>query len=186
MTIPKFIVDDSPLTLKQILFIYEIPIFFVCTNCAGEYFLVYCSDIDELEYSIVQTSSNLLLKMLDNKIAMSQIFLLASQKWRVYAKDFNNPTIAECVQTYNKDDLPKKDALYGNVDNCVEEFYEQLKKDASSSFTQASIIKTFFTNCIEKTVQGYIYSDWENTSSLHLYKKFFFSSISYNREVAHA
>ena len=145
MEIPKFIIDCSQLTLKQILFIYEIPIFFVCTNRVGEYFLVYCSDIDELEYSIVPATSDVLLKMLDNKIAMYQIFESSAKKWRVKITDLNMPEVAHFVKCFEDDDLPKKDAMYGSLDDCVKPFFEELKKEK----LQRGFVKSFKSSCLE-------------------------------------
>ena len=146
MEIPKFILDGSLLTLKQHLFIYQIPIFFVCNDKDNNYFLVYCNDIDEMEYSIVQVTCELLVKMFDNQMSMDEIFKSATKKWRAKVLDIAG-TCAVRVDKFSEDDMPNKGAKYGQIDDCVKQFYEEIKKELSnhlfvkkftSSFTQTT------------------------------------------------
>lgn len=59
---PKIEIEKEALNPIQVLFSYEIPILFVCMNNSNELFLVYCCDIDELQYSIVQVDKKSLIQ----------------------------------------------------------------------------------------------------------------------------
>lgn len=129
MIFPKIQVGDNVLKPKQVLFFYETPILFVCENIKKELFLVYCSDIDELQYTIALIEKKSLIEMLENFVSMDCLFISASGKWIADVVSFKEICYARNVDSFDVDSLPKKDAKYGALDESVQSFLQQLKEE---------------------------------------------------------
>lgn len=113
---PKIEIEKEALNPIQVLFSYEIPILFVCMNNSNELFLVYCCDIDELQYSIVQVDKKSLIQMLESQVAMDSLFINANKKWRANVELFDKVCTAQLIESFEEDALPKKNAVYGKCD----------------------------------------------------------------------
>lgn len=113
---PKLKIEKEEINPIQVLFCYEIPILFVCMNNSNELFLVYCCDIDDLQYSIVQVDKNSLIQMLENQVAMDSLFISANKKWRANVELFDKVCTAQLIDSFEEDALPKKNAVYGRCD----------------------------------------------------------------------
>ncbi len=186
MEIPNFIVDGVNLKLERILFFYEIPVFFVCNNGKKDLYLVYCSDIDELQYSIISISCNELIDVLDNKTPLDKVFHNSPRKFKVCVEDYSRPVTILETDEYVKDELPKEGAFYGKLDSEVKKYLEQLRTRSLSNLARVIIAKTFFTNHIERIARYIFYKDWEMPLSSKAYKEEFSRTANYNREIVHA
>ncbi|MCQ2088379.1 MAG: hypothetical protein MJZ37_10020 [Bacilli bacterium] len=113
---PKLKIEKEEINPIQVLFFYEIPILFVCMNNSKELFLVYCCDIDDLQYSIAQVDKNSLIQMLENQVAMDSLFISANKKWRANVELFDKVCTAQLIDSFEEDALPKKNAVYGRCD----------------------------------------------------------------------
>lgn len=182
METPSFIINGFRLSTKQVLFFYEIAVFFVCNDDLGKLYLAYCSDIDELRYSIVPVTRDNLIKMLDNEISMEGIFSSAPQKWKANIEDFDLPAMALGVAEFDKNDMPKKDAKYGKLDASVQEFLDKLKAEIQPVSVKAFSSRTFFEAYIEKSGSYIIETDWVKPISRRIYKQKKSNRILYNRE----
>lgn len=152
MIFPNFIIDEKHLTPKQVLFFYEIPVLFVCNNDIGEFFLAYCADIDELQYSIAKVEKQSLIQMLDNEISMDSLFKKASKKWNANVILFDQACTAESIECFEEDNLPKKGAIYGSLDPEVEKFLHQIK--FNNSFEVKHILNAqFILNATRQRIQ---------------------------------
>ena len=78
-----FRIENIELYLEQILVDYmDIPIFFLCKG-EGDYYLVLCADIDELNYIIVRLSMNNVYELLHSKESMRNTILKQNEYWNV-------------------------------------------------------------------------------------------------------
>lgn len=113
---PKLEIEKEKLNPIKVLFSYEIPILVVCKNNLNELFLVYCCDIDELQYSIVQVEKKSLIQMLENQVTMDSLFISANKKWSANVELFDEVCTAQLIDSFEEDALPKKNAVYGRCD----------------------------------------------------------------------
>ena len=78
-----FRIENTELYLEQVLVDYMgIPIFFVCKG-EGEYYLVLCTDIDELNYIIVKLSMNDVYELLHGGELIRNVILKQEEYWNV-------------------------------------------------------------------------------------------------------
>ena len=78
-----FRIEGIELYLEQVLVDYmDIPIFFLCKG-ESNYYLVLCTDIDELNYIIVRLSMNGLYELLHGEEPIRNIILKQNEYWNV-------------------------------------------------------------------------------------------------------
>lgn len=78
-----FRIEGIELYLEQVLVDHMgIPIFFLCKG-EGNYYLVLCTDIDELNYIIVKLSMNDVYKLLHGEGSIRNIILKQDEYWNV-------------------------------------------------------------------------------------------------------
>lgn len=78
-----FRIEGIELYLEQVLVDYmDIPIFFLCKG-ESNYYLVLCTDIDELNYIIVKLSMNDVYKLLHGEGSIRNIILKQDEYWNV-------------------------------------------------------------------------------------------------------
>lgn len=78
-----FRIENIELYLEQVLVDYmNIPIFFLCKG-EGDYYLVLCTDIDELNYIIVRLSMNDLYELLHGEGSIRNTILKQNEYWNV-------------------------------------------------------------------------------------------------------
>lgn len=181
MEIPDFIIDGLRLKLKQVLFFYEIAVFFVCNNKKGELFLIYCSDIDNWDYSIVCVNQKKLIEMLDNKISIDEIFISAQRKWKVTVDDFDVPTEAIRVNSFSENMLPKKDAFFGKLDDDIRVFLDELRKGVDWEPQKNFFAKNF--GQYFQILRKFTYDDLIDRVDVLEYQKI---RKKYNREFSYA
>lgn len=78
-----FRIEGIELYLEQVLVDHMgIPIFFLCKG-EGDYYLVLCTDIDELNYIIVKLSMNDVYELLQGEESIRNIILKQKEYWNV-------------------------------------------------------------------------------------------------------
>ena len=78
-----FRIEGIELYLEQVLVDHMgIPIFFLCKG-EGNYYLVLCTDIDELNYIIVKLSMNDVYKLLHGEGSIRNVILKQEEYWNV-------------------------------------------------------------------------------------------------------
>ena len=152
MDVPKIRIAEKLLDVKKVLFSYEIPILFVCSIADESYFLVYCSDIDELTYSIARTSLRKIVSMLKNEIAMSVLFDESNEKYKLEVDNFTVSCEAQPVCCFNEFDTPRKDAMYGKLTESVNEYLNEISEIRCSK-THFSFISIISPHKIMKSRQ---------------------------------
>ena len=107
---PSFHINSFTVTTDTILFYYEIPIFCLCKTARDIYYLAYCYEDLTEAWILAQVSRTTLIDMFQNKIAMSDVFQNAKEKW-IGTED----KLMQRVESFDKSELPKKDAMYGKI-----------------------------------------------------------------------
>jgi hypothetical protein len=78
-----FRIEGIELYLEQVLVDYmDIPIFFLCKD-EGSYYLVLCTDVDELNYIIVRLSMNDVYGLLHGEESIYNTILKQNEYWNV-------------------------------------------------------------------------------------------------------
>ena len=78
-----FKIENIELYLEQVLVDYmDIPIFFLCKD-EGSYYLVLCTDVDELNYIIVRLSMNDVYGLLHGEESIYNTILKQNEYWNV-------------------------------------------------------------------------------------------------------
>lgn len=78
-----FRIEGIELYLEQVLVDYmDIPIFFLCKD-KGSYYLVLCTDVDELNYIIVRLSMNDVYGLLHGEESIYNTILKQNEYWNV-------------------------------------------------------------------------------------------------------
>lgn len=78
-----FRIENIELYLEQVLVDYmDIPIFFLCKG-EGDYYLVLCTDIDELNYIIVKSSMNDVYELLHGGELIRNVILKQEEYWNL-------------------------------------------------------------------------------------------------------
>ena len=78
-----FRIEGIELYLEQVLVDYmDIPIFFLCKD-EGSYYLVLCTDVDELNYIILRLSMNDVYGLLHGEESIYNTILKQNEYWNV-------------------------------------------------------------------------------------------------------
>ena len=110
-----FLINNNPLFLDKVLVSFnDIPIFFVCCDSSNNYYIVLCTDVEDLEYIIIESSLHSLYQMLSKKVEMRRPFTKASHFWSVKAGDSMESDEMQHIEGKQMDqnNLPYPNAFY--------------------------------------------------------------------------
>lgn len=136
-----FVLEDKELFLEAVLVEYnKTPIYFLCSDLSGAYYTILCSDIDNEEYIIVQSSESVLLDLFDKKLDMRGVITRESEYWHVSAGDSVEYDIVSREDTSSIDQsiLPYEDSFFEITEKEISDFVLNLKQGlvVSSSYTE--------------------------------------------------
>lgn len=160
-----FYIEKKDIYLEQILVDYmNVPIFFLCKD-DKQYYLALCSNMDELNYIVVQISLTDTYNLLHGKIAMRDVFLKQEEYWEIFSGDEISLDIVtkHSIQKLNTSVLPEENACFEvltkdiktyvqNFDNKFfrnEDFYES-DKDISLNELSEVLGSDLFKDYIEE------------------------------------
>lgn len=130
---PRITVEGVELKVEQDLFGYEnVVILFVAKGKQGRRYLVYCSDIYQLEYSIASIEPAQIVNILKNVWSAGSVMLCAKRKYRVTQCGPYEPHEANPVShfgmtsTFLDSEVPKVDSMYGDLNDEVREYLGKL------------------------------------------------------------
>ena len=139
---PEFQIYSFNVITDTILFYYERPILCLCKTPRDQYYLAYSYEPDNQAWILAQVSRAALIDMFNNKVSMDSVMQGSSEKWiGVEGKLFKK------TDTFNKDELPKKDAFYGKVSSLELGLLNRLAsedaaiKSGKVFFTKAQLIE---------------------------------------------
>lgn len=127
-----FIIEKQNLYLDKVLVLFnDIPLFFVCHNEDNQRFLVLCTELEKLEYIVIETNMTNLRNMLTRKSTMRDTILKGKKFWKIVSGD----TIGDDVcSTLVKEEidcsfLPDEGALYKTVCQEDEDYVEKVESE---------------------------------------------------------
>ena len=109
-----FKIENVDLYLEKVLVDYaEIPIFFLCKG-GEQYYLVLCTDMDELNYIVVKLSMDDVYMLLNGNVPMRDIILKQEERWSIISGEEISLDKVEKLKTsdLDMDLLPKEGACF--------------------------------------------------------------------------
>ena len=122
-----FRIEGIELYLEQVLVDHMgISIFFLCKG-EGNYYLVLCTDIDELNYIIVKLSMNDVYKLLHGEGSIRNIILKQDEYWNVISGEEISLDEIERLSISELDVglLPKEDVYFEIVSAKLENYVKK-------------------------------------------------------------
>lgn len=122
-----FRIEGIELYLEQVLVDYmDIPIFFLCKG-EGNYYLVLCTDIDELNYIIVRLSMNDLYELLHGEGSIRNTILKQNEYWNVISGEGISLDKVEklSISKLSSSLLPKEDVYFEIVSTKLENYVKK-------------------------------------------------------------
>lgn len=122
-----FRIENTELYLEQILVDYMgIPIFFLCKG-EGEYYLVLCTDMDELNYIILKSSMNDVYELLHGKESIRNAMLKQKEYWNVISGEEISLDKVEklSISELDVDLLPKENIYFEIVSAKLEDYVKK-------------------------------------------------------------
>ena len=116
------------LTIDKIIFEANYPIFFTCVNEKSDLFLCVCcqNNTDAQKWLITRTTAEIIIDMLEGKMALRDAFLQCSNAQYVVIDDYNTTAISNGGEEYWSDDsvyLPDKDEY---IEAETDEYHEEI------------------------------------------------------------
>lgn len=112
-----FKIGEVCLYLEQVLVSYnDVPIFFICNDNVSHY-AVLCTDINELNYVIVELSDKDLCNLLSGILPMRDVFTKQEYYWEILSGNEAeyDTVIRKPVRELNYSILPKAGACYDSI-----------------------------------------------------------------------
>lgn len=109
-----FCIEGNKLYLEQVLVDYnDIPIFFVCKDNVA-YYVVLCSDIEELSYIVVNLSDIDLYNLLHGMLSMREVFTKQKNYWEIISGEKIESDIVICksMEEIDYSVLPEEGACF--------------------------------------------------------------------------
>mgnify|MGYP003092129524 CR=1 FL=1 len=122
-----FRIESIELYLEQVLVDHTgIPIFFLCKG-EDNYYLVLCTDIDELNYIIVKLSMNDLYELLHGEESIRNTILKQNEYWNVISgKEISLDKVEELsITKLDVSLLPKEDVYFEIVSMKLENYVKK-------------------------------------------------------------
>lgn len=122
-----FRIEGIELYLEQVLVDYmDIPIFFLCKG-EDNYYLVLCTDIDELNYIIVRLSMNDVYDLLHGGESIRNAILKQNEYWNVISgKEIPLDKVEKLsISKLSSSLLPKEDVYFEIVSTKLENYVKK-------------------------------------------------------------
>lgn len=130
-----FIIESRKLFLEQVLVDYnEIPIFFLCKN-EEQYYIVLCTDIDDLRYIVTKLSIPDVYNLLHGNIPMRDAILKQKEYWDVVSDDdvSLDQVTRKSMDTMDLAVLPKKNLSFRVLTESMETYVRSFDNEFFSA-----------------------------------------------------
>lgn len=113
----------------------EDPVFYICKSQTGKYYIVLCLDVEEGNYTIINSDVHDILLMLYGKITMRNLYERVDCFWKVCV---GKKIEEDVVSKYNIEDidtsiLPYEGAYFVIHNQEIEDYALELKKSVQCS-----------------------------------------------------
>lgn len=122
-----FRIEGIELYLEQVLVDYmDIPIFFLCKD-EGSYYLVLCTDVDELNYIIVRLSMDDVYGLLHGEESIYNTILKQNEYWNVISgREISLDEVKRLsISELDVGLLPKEDVYFEIVSTKLENYVKK-------------------------------------------------------------
>ncbi len=125
-----FIIEHQELYLDCVLIEFNgTPLFFVCKNEKGIYYIVLCYDIDTLSYYVAECRDSMVVAdMIKGKVAMVDVFINALSIWDISTGESIEDDIVYKIkfEALRTDCLPNNNAYYEIIDSSVKDYVKSI------------------------------------------------------------
>lgn len=131
-----FKLDNECLYSEQMLVEFnEDPVFYICKSQTGKYYVVLCLDVEEGNYTIINSEVHDILLMLYNKITMRNLYERVDYFWKVCVgkKIEDDVVIKYNIEDIDTSILPYEGAYFVNYNQEIEDYALKLKKSVQSN-----------------------------------------------------
>lgn len=113
---------------KTLIYFNDIPLFFICIDEKGNYYLVLCTNTDTLEYVIFIINKKYILEMLIQKRTIRETLLKAEKFWNIKTEKDINEDIIECknISDINCDILPAENVMLDISNNDMSDYIKKI------------------------------------------------------------
>lgn len=113
----------------------EGPVFYICKSQTGKYYVVLCLDVEEGNYTIINSDVNDILLMLYNKITMRNLYERVDCFWKVCVgkKIEDDVVIKYNIEDIDTSILPYEGAYFVIHNQEIEDYALKLKKSVQCS-----------------------------------------------------
>lgn len=130
-----FEVENKHLFLDKVLIDLNMqPLFFICKDEDGIYYICLCTDYEKFCYVIIQSSANEIYKMLRGEITIREVFLNKDYFFSVQSyNDLEENKVEKLdIKNINKEDLPHKGKYFKILNQSNAQYLEKIKKEINS------------------------------------------------------
>lgn len=106
-----------------------IPLYFICKDNTGQYYICLCYDIDYEKYIITKTDVDRIYKLFTQNITMRDVITLETEYWDVTILGENEIYSLKNMKDINFDILPDKNSYFIITnEHFLEEFLKEIKE----------------------------------------------------------
>lgn len=138
--------ETGQLYIEKVLVNFDVPIFFICKNAEDKKYLCLEIDYQIGQYVIAETTNNELIKMLQNKVYMEQLFRnCVNGKIIVTKYDFKEKsfqTLDKDAQNISQEFLPKEETYFDMQSETISEYIDILTEQISNASREKNKIST--------------------------------------------
>ena len=130
-----FKIEDKYLFLDKVLIDLNMqPLFFICKDENGLYYICLCTDYEEFCYIIVPSSADEIYQMLSGEITIREVFLNKDYFFSVESyNDLEDHKVKKLdIKDINKDELLYEGKRYKILNQSDIQYLEEIKKEAES------------------------------------------------------
>lgn len=142
-----FTINEKNLYLEHVLVEYmDIPIFFLCKD-EKDYYIVLCTEIEELNYIVVKVSQADVYNLLHGNIAMRDVILKQNKYWDIISGDeiYLDKIEKKDIDSIDRDLLPEEGACFKSLTNATDSYIKNFDDNYLNSmfFDKSSIANSY-------------------------------------------
>lgn len=162
-----FEVENKHLLLDKVLIDLNMqPLFFICKDEDGIYYICLCTDYEEFCYIIVLSSADEIYQMLSGEVTIREVFLNKDYFFSVQSyNDLEENKVEKLdIKNINKEDLPHKGKYFKILNQSNAQYLEKIKREAMSK-SDTQMVKHIFD---KDDLVNYIINQYKNKTGVDI------------------
>lgn len=136
-----YYINNTELYLEQTLAEYDYPVLYTCISATKQRYLAMCVDPDEGKYFVAETTTDILLKMMNDIIPMNEAFKNAKTIYEVVSnsEDVHDDSVRSIhYEDISDEELPDEGAFFELLDSefAIKEFVKNLTLESQYNATE--------------------------------------------------